>query len=241
MPGRLDLTGKQFDELTVVEMLYNYKNKHRTYCRCLGVDGKYYTVRQDALQSGATHRIQGAMSGGQQHDITGQRFGKLTALYPIEERATNGGVKWACICDCGEMAYPTMNNLKRGHTLSCGCRKDSKWENFIRDYLEKNKIKFVPQKMFTDCWNKAGNCHLYFDFYLPDYNHIIEYDGLQHFEPVPIWGGEERFIHRQENDEIKNEYCRVNNIKLTRIPYYKKEAEVIQIIDNIIHPVTIIA
>lgn len=138
MPKRKDLVGQQFDELTVVEMLYNYQNKHRTYCKCIGIDGNEYIVRQDALVSGVTHTIHGACSGGIQQDISGQKFGRLTAIEPTDIRASNGGVRWKCLCDCGNYIYPTMNNLKRGHTTSCGCAKI--------DYIESCKIDIVGKK-----------------------------------------------------------------------------------------------
>ena len=164
----------------------------------------------------------------------------LVALYPTNERASNGGIRWRCICDCGNETNPdpTMNNLTRYHTLSCGCRKNSKWETFIQRYLEENNVNFIPQKTFPDCLNKNKTCHLYFDFFLVDCNTIIEYDGEQHFVPVKIWGGEEKLKIQQENDNIKNEYCKDKNITMVRIPYTKKKEEIIQIINDIIHPVT---
>lgn len=80
-----------------------------------------------------------------------------------------------------------------------------------------------------------------FDFYLYDKNIIIEYDGLHHFEPVKGWGGEEKFKITQENDEIKNTYCKNNNITLIRIPYTCTKEEIIQIINNALSPATITA
>ena len=243
MPSRLDLTGNVYDELTVIEMLYNYQNKNRTYCRCIGINDieyKEYIIRQDALQSGATNSTKGACTGGVIHDLTNQRFGMLVALYPTDKRVSNGCVRWYCKCDCGNETNPdpTMNNLTRHHTLSCGCRKNSKWELFIQSYLENINIDFIPQKVFSDCKNKNNTCYLYFDFYLPYYNMIIEYDGQQHFEPIKIWGGEEKLKRQQENDEIKNQYCKNNNINLVRIPYTKNKEEIIQIINDIIRPAT---
>lgn len=138
MPKRKNLIGQVFGELKVVEMLYNYQNKHRTYCRCIGIDGNEYIVRQDALMSGATRTIHGACSGGIPHDITGQRFGRLVAIEPIDERASNGCIRWKCLCDCGGIVYPTMNNLKRGHTTSCGCAKE--------EFIESCKVDIIGQK-----------------------------------------------------------------------------------------------
>ena len=243
MQKRKDLTGNIYGELKVIEMLYNYENRHRTYCKCIGINDteyKEYIIRQDALQSGATNSTKGACSSGIRHDITGRRFGMLTALYPTDKRSSNGCVRWHCLCDCGRETDPdpTMNNLVRYHTLSGGCRKKSTWDIFIRKHLELNNINFIPQKIFNDCFNKNGTSHLYFDFYLTDFNTIIEYDGLQHFEPVMIWGGQEKLKKQQENDEIKNNYCKNKNIKLVRIPYTKSKEEIVQIINNIIRPAT---
>jgi len=58
-----------------------------------------------------------------------------------------------------------------------------------------------------------------FDFYLSDLNICIEYDGIQHFKPIDYFGGDTAFILLQTNDQIKNEYCIENNIKLIRIRY----------------------
>jgi hypothetical protein len=47
----------------------------------------------------------------------------------------------------------------------------------------------------------------------------IEYDGEEHFRYVEIWGGEEEFENIKIRDQIKNEYCKNNNIRLIRIKY----------------------
>lgn len=299
MPKRKDLVGIQFDELIVIEMLYNYENKHRTYCKCVGIDGNEYIIRQDALISGATHTIRGACSGGKQHDISGKRFGRLIAIEPINERASNGGVRWKCKCDCGNYIYPTMNNLKRrhttscgcakedfmescrldvigkkygkltvledvttkddkrrrircrcdcgnehicsvtdlttGHTMSCGCLNKSKGEIYIEEVLKENGIIFIPQMRFDDCRNIRP---LPFDFYLPNNQICIEYDGRQHSESVKFWGGEKRFEDRKINDSIKDEYCKHNNIELIRIPYTMNKDEIYKTIINLTSPAT---
>ena len=68
--------------------------------------------------------------------------------------------------------------------------------------------------MFKDCIYQA---QLRFDFYLPDYNCCIEYDGIQHFKRTNF--SHDNFEERQKRDEIKNQYCKDNNIVLIRIPY----------------------
>lgn len=241
MPNKLDLTGNIYGELTVVEMLYNYNNKHRTYCRCITLYGDEVIVRADALQSGATHLAKGAGKTGKPMDITGQRFGLLIAIKPTEQRASNGSIIWECLCDCGNITYVSVGQLTRKHTLSCGCRHKSKWEMLINDFLIDLCVDFIPQKRFSDCINSKGTDMLPFDFYLPHYNVIIEYDGEHHFQPVKGWGGEEKFNITKQNDCIKNNYCTINNITLLRLPYTFAEDTIKNEILNILSPVTIIA
>lgn len=58
-----------------------------------------------------------------------------------------------------------------------------------------------------------------FDFYLPNINTCIEYDGEQHFRPVEYFGGEDAFNRQIIYDNVKNEWCRKNGVNLIRIPY----------------------
>lgn len=56
-------------------------------------------------------------------DITGQRFGRLTAIEPVRESADEPGQRklWKCRCDCGNTKAVYYWNLMTGHTRSCGC------------------------------------------------------------------------------------------------------------------------
>ena len=244
MPKRKNLIGNIYNEFKVIEMLYNYNDTHRTYCKCIGINDKEhkeYIIRQDALQSGATVSTKGACKSGKKHDLSGRRFGMLTALYPIGKSDSGGHAIWDCLCDCGNHSYPNQSNLEKGHSLSCGCRHSSKWEIFISEYLTNLNISFEFQKRFDDCRNAKGSDMLPFDFYIKRLNLIIEYDGEHHFHSIDYWGGEEKFKITQENDEIKNLYCKSKNIKLIRIPYTYTKEEIIQIINDIMRPATITA
>lgn len=97
------------------------------------------------------------------------------------------------------------------------CSKDgkSKGEDKIAKILKNEGVKFIREKRFKDCKNKRS---LPFDFYLPDMNVAIEYDGEQHFKPK-FYYDEKGLEEIKIKDEIKNEYCKSNNIKLIRIPY----------------------
>jgi hypothetical protein len=97
----------------------------------------------------------------------------------------------------------------------CGI-KESKGNKEISIFLDKNKINYSKEYEFENCKNIS--C-LPFDFYLPDYNMCIEYDGLQHYEPVEYFGGLISYNKIVINDNIKNKFCDENNIKLIRIRY----------------------
>lgn len=84
---------------------------------------------------------------------------------------------------------------------------------------------------------KTFNSRLRFDFWLPDINTIIEFDGKHHFKPIEYFGGEYSFKKVKINDQLKNNYCKENNITLLRISYkdLKRIEEIIkkEIIENV--------
>lgn len=96
-----------------------------------------------------------------------------------------------------------------------GCRTP-KGELDIKNLLEDTGIAYQKQKTFKGCKDVRL---LSFDFYLPDYNLLIEYDGKQHFEPIKFFGGETEYIKQVRRDAIKNNYAKENNINIIRIPY----------------------
>ena len=112
---------------------------------------------------------------------------------------------------------------------------------FISNYLDNLHIKYIEQKRFPNCRNLKGSDMLPFDFYLYEINKIIEYDGLHHFEPINGWGGVEKYNITQLNDEIKNKYCRDNNIELLRLQYNLTGEEIKNRINRFIKPVEITA
>ena len=80
--------------------------------------------------------------------------------------------------------------------------------------------------VFKEEWTDNGKCKnpetdgiLRFDFYLPKYNCCIEYDGEQHFQANGGYYTEDFVAKVKERDNVKNQYCKNNNIRLIRIPY----------------------
>jgi len=128
-------------------------------------------------------------------------------------------VFWICK-KCNRPFLSAVNNRSSNNGTSCPFCNESKMEKNVSKILLGNKILFTPQKKFTDCRNKR---QLPFDFFLDDFNIIIETHGIQHYENVEVFGGEEGFKIRKENDLIKEKYCKDNNIIMIIIPYWEKK------------------
>lgn len=82
---------------------------------------------------------------------------------------------------CNQEFEALFDNVKRGKTKGCG-QHISYGEEEIINILQSNNINFISHYNNNDCINPKTGWPLFFDFYLPDYNCYIEYDGIQHFE-----------------------------------------------------------
>lgn len=91
--------------------------------------------------------------------------------------------------------------------------KKSKGEINIAQFLNAHQIDYQKEFIFPDLPNRK------FDFFLPEYNICIEYDGEQHFMPIDYFGGQKTLEEIQKRDKEKNHYCIEKNILLIRIPY----------------------
>jgi len=109
---------------------------------------------------------------------------------------------------------PASHLQKRG----CPKCKFSQGEKQIEKFLTDNNIIFIYQKIFKDLKGMKGG-YLKFDFYIPENNLCIEYDGEQHFDTTSKYWSNSIV----ENDNKKNLYCRENNIQLLRISYLDKD------------------
>lgn len=111
-----------------------------------------------------------------------------------------------------------FNQVANVHINGCGCPicNNSKGEIEINKILKNNNINFIQQKKFKECFDTLP---LPFDFYLPDINTCIEYDGEQHYKPIKIFGGVKRYTLLKKHDEIKNKYCHKKGIRLIRITF----------------------
>ena len=93
----------------------------------------------------------------------------------------------------------------------CPICNSSTGEKRILYWLEENKIEYYRQYSIINNYK--------IDFYLPQYNLFIEYNGIQHYKPVKHFGGENKFIQQQIRDQKVRAYCQSNNINLLEINY----------------------
>lgn len=129
----------------------------------------------------------------------------------------NSSVKIYIRCSKCNSTFPqTPTSHLRGR--GCPICKLSHGERKINNVLLAKDIKFNRQKTFNDLLGIGGK-HLKFDFFVPDYNICIEYDGEQHFNTESrYWSN-----YVMEHDNIKNLYCANNKIRLLRISYLDKD------------------
>ncbi len=112
----------------------------------------------------------------------------------------------------------SFKQLASSHIQGAGCPKcrSSKGELKIANFLALHNIEFIAEKKFVNCKNKYP---LPFDFYLPDFNCCIEYDGEFHFHVSKFRDAEAGYTNTKKRDFIKDVYCQDNRIMLIRIPY----------------------
>jgi len=132
-----DLTGQKFGRLTAIEPTEKRSGSSIVWkCKC---DCGEITFASQTHLSIGSKKSCGCLS--KEHstnlgkscakDLTGMKFGKLTALYPMNERFYST-IKWHCKCDCGNEIDTTSSRLLLGATKSCGCRKT--------EYIKANKV-----------------------------------------------------------------------------------------------------
>lgn len=121
----------------------------------------------------------------------------------------------------GEFYSSLTNHIKGRGCPKCSSRI-SKSEKYIMRILDINNINYTYQQSFDDCRNPKTGRKLWFDFYLPKQNIIIEYDGRHHFYRKTDEYFIENLDYTKYKDQIKTGYCINHNIKLIRIPYTEK-------------------
>ena len=218
-----DETGNKYGKLTVIKRAPTPEGKRTAFWECQCECGNVKTVQGIDLRSGEVKTCGFCYKPSPYKiDEIGNVYGRLVV---IEESGKNdeGRTTWLCQCECGNKKVVSGKHLRAGLVQSCGCLH-SLGEEQIAKILRKCNIEYEQQKIYEDCINPTNNYHLYFDFYLPQYNIIIEYQGQQHYMDFTRGYFTRTTLENiQYRDQLKREYCKQKNIKLIEIPYWDYE------------------
>ena len=232
----VDETGNVYGYLTVLRRAKpeEYQAKDRAarwvcQCKC----GNITIVKGTALRSGVSKSCgcyQAEVAKGllekRKIEEIGNRYGKLLVISEYG-KTKNRTVIWTCRCDCGNYINVPGTDLRSGHTKSCGCTRlmsfqntnCSKGENLISIILKNEKIPFEQEKSFSE--DKKVKYYR-FDFYLPNQQICIEFQGEQHYHYSQFFHKTKSdFTKAQERDRRKVNFCLANNISLYCIPYWE--------------------
>lgn len=230
MPAKIDLTGQKFGRLTVLKYSEEYSKikKRRCYkCQCDCGNITYVTtmlLRSGRTQSCGCLQKEIVQKIGQNNfqDISGQKFGRLTAIKYNEELSKKyGATYWDFRCDCGNTKSLRSCNVLRGKTISCGCLNMSRGEFKIQQILKNNNINFKKEYIFKD-FKSPKNEFFRFDFAIfsnDKLSYIIEFNGEQHYKSVPFFEQKVSFEERIKYDDMKKAYLKQHNIPLVIIKF----------------------
>ena len=125
-------------------------------------------------------------------------------------------------CDNEEHGY--FLQVPRDHKRGSGCLRcnESRGERSIFNWLQDNGIEFIPQHTFPGLKDRAL---LRCDFYLPNENIVIEYNGRQHYHAIEVFGGERALKSTRRRDSIKQRFCEQNSIQFEVIRYDESPSE----------------
>ena len=145
-------------------------------------------------------------------------WGTEYSFLQLNEQKNNNGSKRITVCHnaCGFKYNVSLWNFLHGQ--GCPRCKASHGEKQVRDYLNKHSLKYQEQKVIT-----INNTNLRFDFYLENLTtkqkFAIEYNGIQHYQPISYFGGINGYTAQVYRDNLKKQYCLENQIELIIIPY----------------------
>jgi hypothetical protein len=186
---RDDMIGKRFGRLVVIERTENnYKGKTQYLCECNCGNKKITTGKN--LRNGHTiscgcYNLKRVHQMGLNNfkDITGKRFGRLTAIKVVGKIKSN--MLWLCQCECGNKTNVASSELLQGKTKSCGCLR----KEILYDVHKKYNIYDLSGEYGIGLTSNT-NEEFYFD--LEDYDLIKDY----------CWNKHQDYLETLSNDKI---------------------------------------
>jgi hypothetical protein len=161
MSAMIDITGHRYGRLTVLRFAFsNEKGRACWYCQC--DCGTEITAHGALLRTGNTQSCGCLKKGPPTKDITGHRFGRLIAIERVGQ-TKQGMAIWLCQCDCGGRTKSRICHLTTGHTVSCGCRKQT--INLKHGHARNNGSSLTYnswEAMNQRCRNKNSKLYKYY-------------------------------------------------------------------------------
>lgn len=154
----IDITGQRFGRWTVVGEVRDSAGKHAGWkCRC--DCGNERTMRGSQLRNGKSKScgcLSVDLARSRYNDLTGMKFGRLTAIRRVENIGHK--VAWECRCDCGRTVRVTGDALHRGTTQSCGCLHKEVTHNLLTTHGQsKGKLYGVYNAMKRRCYSEKDS------------------------------------------------------------------------------------
>ena len=214
-----------------IEIIGKYKGrKEHISCKCKICNHIWHTATPHNLLNGSGCPECAKKSISDAKKKTPKEFAdelyKVNPNIELLEDYQLSSIKIKCRCKkCKGIWYANPTDILHNESGCPHCRM-SKGEEIIKNVLDKENYNYEPQYKFDDCMDKIA---LRFDFVVFINDKIlcvIEYQGIQHYEPIDFAGkGEEwaneMFKSNQRRDKIKRDYCVENNIPLIEIPYWE--------------------
>lgn len=204
-----------------IEILSKYSGaKNNVECKCLLHNTKF-DISADHLLKGKTGcrdciNIKFHLSGLKSHQQFMDDLKSINGNIEVlgEYDGAKVPIKVKCL-KCGHIWNPIADSLLHGY--GCPHCRSSKGEEKIELYLTTRQIKFESQKKFEDLRNALP---LSYDFYLPEYNMLIEYQGQFHDGTASMVDKNKYFEKQKYNDTLKRQYAINHNYNLLEIWYY---------------------
>ena len=148
---------------------------------------------------------------------------------------SNEKVWWKCK-ECDREWEAGINSRNKVNGTCCPECSESKGEKIITKFLKLNNIYYIPQKTFKGLVGLGGG-NLSYDFYLPKYNLLIEFQGrfhdtlIRNYKNEPIELVKARLKQQKEHDRRKKEYALANGYNFLEI-WYKDFNNIEDILKN---------
>ena len=222
-----------------IKILGEYVNSHKKIkCKCKICGYEWYGQPNNLLSGEGCRKCSDIKNGLRCRNTEQWFIDKMKILHPniqVLSKFTTMKAYVQCKCDIDGYSWSTTPDALINKKTGCPKCVRCTGENQLDIILEKWGYEYEIQKKFEDCKDK---CCLPFDRYLPNFNIAIEYDGEQHYFPVRFGSSFDEAVKNFKrtclHDEIKNQYCKDNNIALIRIPYWEKDNMEIFLFDQLV-------